>query len=151
MKITEELYLSRRSLLVGAGLLLLGAGAFGLRGRIVDKADFIVMIVRRKVDYVIIPEPDLRRFAEDYAKEPNWRITRLLRSRQLNLFYSSPGLFRSLVLAAYQEKIEMLERIVVTDFLVATDYFSGETQPGKALRYQGMQKGACNNPFAVFT
>jgi hypothetical protein len=151
MKITEKLYLSRRSLLVGTGLLLLGGGAFRFRGRAVDSPDFIARIVSRKADYVMIPEPDLRRFAEDYAKKPNWRITGLLRSRWLNLFYSSPDLFRGPVFAAYQEQLEVLERIVVTDFLMATDYFSGETKPGKVLRYQGLQKGVCSNPFAVFT
>jgi hypothetical protein len=62
-----------------------------------------------------------------------------------------PDLFRGPVSAAYQEQLEVLERIVVTDFLMATDYFSDEAKPGKALRYQGLQKGVCSNPFAVFT
>ena len=153
MKISGKWVLSRRSLLIGTGLLLLGAGAgsFRLRGRVEDEAGLIAKIVRRKADYVIIPEFDLRRFAEDYSKEQNWRISKLLRSRRLNLFYSSPELFRGHVFAEYQEQIEMLERIVVTEFLMATDYFSGEIEQGKAQRYQGLQKGACNNPFAVFT
>ena len=151
MKVTGKWRLSRRSLLVGTGLLLLGAGAFRLRGSSVDAAGLVAKVVRRKADYVMIPESDLRRFADDYVKDPNWRIRELLQSRRVNLFYSSPELLRGPVFAEYLEQIEMLERIVVTEFLLATDYFSGDTKRGKSLRYQGMQKGVCSNPFARFT
>ncbi len=151
MKTTVKWHLSRRSLLVGTGLLLLGTSAFRLRSGTIDKADLIAKIVRRKADYVIIPESDLHHFAKDYAKNPNLRAKKLLKSKHINLLYSSAEPYWSYVFAEYQEQIEILERIVITDFLMATNYFSGETQPGKTLRYHGLQKGVCNNPFAEFS
>jgi len=151
MKTRGKYLLTRRSLLVGTGLLLFAAGAFRFRGGTVDRAGLVATIIRRKADYVAISESDLHRFSEDYVKQPDWRIDHLLRSRRLNLFYSSTGLLRKTVFAEDREQIEMLERLVVTDFLLATDYFSGETGPGRTLRYQGLQKGPCSNPFAIFT
>lgn len=151
MQIFEKLKFSRRSFFVLSAILMFGAGALRRRFKQTHEADLIVEIVRRNCSYVTITDSDLHRFAGDYAKEPEWRIRKLLESRQLNLFYSLKESVRGFVSAEFLQEVDILERRVVTDFLIATGYFFGETRPGKVLHYQGDQKRICKNPFAVFT
>jgi hypothetical protein len=151
MKPAGECSLSRRSLLLGVTLLPVGAGLVAACSKPARQADLVMAVIMHRADYVVVEESDLRRFAEDYVRQPHWHVRTLLLSTSLQLFYPAMFPFSAFLLQDMRAEIEMMEKIVVTDFLLACDYFSGEIMPGKIVRYRGTLRYACSNPFARFT
>ena len=109
-------------------------------------------IVRTRVTYVSIDEDGVDRFASDLIRQ-NDHIHRLDR-RVLSVACKLPGVFfttwlRRLMPMRVRTAFDSLERIVVTDFLMAVGFFQTDMVSGQRVRYDGLTRIESNS-FARF-
>jgi hypothetical protein len=109
-------------------------------------------IVRSRVAYVSIDEDSVDRFAKDLVRQ-NDHIHRLDR-RVLSVACKLSRVFftswlRRLMPVRIRTAFDLLERVVVTDFLMAVGFFETEMVSGQIVRYHGLTRIESNS-FARF-
>lgn len=132
----------RRTLLIGglAGAAALALGSFAGLRLASGRGAWIADVVRRNLPGFVIDEASIAIFVRDVL------ASGLLDAREARLKVLAdttiPALRR---IAPARERMERLERLVLTEFLMGSNFFAGvETQP---IVYSG-RNAACGNPFA---
>ena len=114
-------------------------------------AALIALIVKRRAAYADVGDADLDRFANDFIRQ-NDRTLRFDK-RLLSVACGLPRLIlseslRGIMPVRIRNMLEVLERTVVSDFLMAVDFFNPRPV-GERLRYGGL-KSRGFNVFARF-
>ena len=108
-----------------------------------DSHSFIPALLHEYIgDYQMDEEQErafIDAFAEDYGAEKLIAVIGLYRIR------SGTGLGTGYT----NGKVDEVERKLVTDFLVTTDYLQKKNEPGASVNFVGFRI-PCNNPYATF-
>lgn len=126
----------RRQLLIGGGVAV-AASAAGL-GALYGAArgeDTIEAVLRRRLGPLKYQDADLRRFSQEYV------IFRSSHRQQLRLLATLAGLYRVATpypLLSMGSSLARLENNIVSNFLLATDFFDNGADLSRPLRYTGL-------------
>lgn len=135
---------TRRKLLLAAGALgLAGVGWLGLRPY--DRKDWIEATLRKYLPDINIDAESLAKFTTEMSQSRQFNDTR----QQVALWmdHALPNIARRLPKAG--DRIERMERQVVSDFLTGSNFFR-VADPRRELIVYGGAIPACGNPFARF-
>ena len=114
-----------------------------------NEADAVLLVLRKRLDYLQIDPQGARAFAADLVAQ------RLLSPTRLKLIAAVAPLYMRLGLNghdALQETIHHGEERVVSNFLLSSDFFINGADTTRSVRYLGFYDPlkACANPFARF-
>ena len=135
----------RTVILGGAAVALTSSGALWLSSRADDASQWIEAVVRHHLTGIDLDDESLRRFAAELATTAEFSTRKV----ELALFLDamSPTLVR--VAPEVGAKIAQLERLVLTHYLLGSNFFRVES-PDRERIYFGAASSVCGNPFAVF-
>ena len=135
----------RGVILGGAAVALTSSGALWLASRANDASQWIEAVVRNHLPGIALDDESLRRFAAELATTAEFSTRKV----ELALFLDamSPTLVR--VAPEVGAKIAQLERLVLTRYLLGSNFFGVES-PHRERIYFGAASSVCGNPFAVF-
>jgi len=136
---------SRRTFLAVACAGLLGAG--GWRFFRARDEDAILMVLRKRLDYLQLDPAGIRSFARDLASR------RLLSRGRLRLMMTFSPLYRRFDLNGQNflaVAIRHGEERIVSNYLLSSDFFINGADQSRIVRYLGFYDPlrACSNPFA---
>jgi len=138
---------TRRKLLVAsAGVATLGAaGAVWVGSRYDGPQAWIEAVIRRNLPGIRLDPASLAKFVAEFAarREVNGRSA----STAMLLDQTVPALTRRVAKA--QRQVERLERRVVTEYLIGSNFFRVRDPRAEVIVYAGAIP-ACGNPFAMF-
>ena len=136
----------RRVLLGGAAVAALGsAGVAWIATRSQGSHEWIEAVVRRNLWDVRLDPDSLGVFATRLAAEPEFGSRKVALAVALDDV--APALFR--LAPEVQRKIARLERIVMSRYLLSSNFFRVADPRVETIVY-GEALPACGNPFAVF-
>ena len=138
---------ARRKLLVaGAGVATLGAaGALWIGSRYDGPHAWIEAVLRRNLPGVRLDPESLAKFVAELAERPD--IKNRKTHLAMTLDQTMPAITRQMSKA--QRRVERLERRVVTEYLVGSNFFRVSDPSAEVIVYAGAMP-ACGNPFARF-
>lgn len=139
--------LTRRGMLIaGAGIATLGSvGVLWVRLRSSGRLEWIQSLVRRNLPNIRLDDASLAAFAQRMADEPEFRSKKV--ELALGLDSAASALIR--LAPEVQRKIERLERVVMSEYLLSGNFFR-VADPRAETIVAGEAPQACGNPFAVF-
>lgn len=128
--------------LAGAAPLALGGSVAGLR-HAGGRAAWIADVIRRNLPGILIDEASMASFVQAML------ASGLLDSYKRNLLVLADTAIPSLSrrIAPARERIEWLERWVLTEFLLGSNFFRVADPKSETIVYSG-KSPACPNPFA---
>jgi hypothetical protein len=133
-------------LIGGAALVTFGsAGALWVVLRSADSSEWIEAVVRKNLPNVRLDEASLSSFAAGMARAAEFRSKKIALAVELDAL--APTVVR--LAPEVQEKIERLERVVMSEFLIRSNFFRVD-DPRTQTIVCGEALPACANPFAVF-
>ena len=138
---------SRRTFIAAACAGLLGAG--GWRFFRAHDEEAILMVLRKRLDYLKMDPAGMRAFATDLASR------RLLSSTRLRLMMSFGPWYRRADLNGQgflAVAIRHGEERIVSNYLLSSDFFINGADQTRVVKYLGFYDPlhACSNPFARF-
>ena len=142
--------INRRRLLLGglgvAGVAGLGMWAFGRQALEAE----IVSVLRRRLGYLQLDVGGLRAFATDQAQKIVAKRVSMNRLRYHLASNFDSGYKRFLRSTDTRSRIERSEDILVTTYLLSTDFFVHGADESRTVQYLGYYDPmrACGNPFA---
>ena len=138
---------SRRSFLAIAlgGVAVAGGWRF-FRSR---EQDAIVLVLRKKLNYLHLDENGMRAFAADLASR------KIVSSTRLRLIGALGPIYQRFAFGhqnAVEAGIQHGEERIVTNFLLSSEFFINGADETRLVRYLGFYDAvrACSNPFARF-
>jgi hypothetical protein len=142
--------INRRNLLLG-GLGIVGVGGLGVWafGRKAIEAE-LGSIVRRRLNYLRLDDGGVQAFAADQAEK---FISKRVSMNRLKYHYASnfaTGYRRFLRSTDTRSRIARSEDIVVSTYLLSSDFFVNGCDESRTIQYLGYYDPvrACGNPFA---
>jgi hypothetical protein len=136
----------RKLLAAGAGVAALGAtGAIWMGSRYAGPYAWIEAVLRSNLPGMQLEPQSLAKFVREIAARPdiNNRTARLA----MTLDQTAPAITRRMSVA--QRRVARLERRVLTEYLVGSNFFRVSDPQSEAIVYAGALP-ACGNPFAKF-
>jgi len=138
---------SRRTFLAVACAGLLGAG--GWRFFRAHDEDAILMVLRKRLDYLKLDPAGMQAFARDLASR------KLLSRTRLRLMMTFGPLYRRFDLNGQNflaVAIRHGEERIVSNYLLSSDFFINGADQSRIVQYLGFYDPlhACSNPFAQF-
>jgi hypothetical protein len=138
---------ARRKLLVASvGVATLGAaGAIWVGSRYDGPHAWIESVLRRHLPGVQLDPESLAKFVAEFAARRE--LTDRKAQLAMTLDQTIPAITRRVSKA--QRRVERLERRVVTEYLLGSNFFRASDPRAEVIVYAGPMP-ACGNPFAVF-
>jgi hypothetical protein len=138
---------TRRQLLVGTAAVVAtgAAGTVWLAFRTANASEWIEAVVRSRLPNARLDSASLQRFATQLALDPEFKSKKI--ELALGLDSLAPALVR--IAPEVQRKIERLERVVISSYLLSSNFFR-VTDPAAETLFVGGSMPACGNPFARF-
>lgn len=127
--------LNRRKLLIGGGVVAAAGAGLGVSYVFAREEDAVKAVLRRRLSPLNIEEAELAKFSTDYV-----RSRRQYRS-QFRLLGSVAALYQRITpyeLLPMRSPLRRLEDNIVSNFLLATDFFEHGADSTRPLRYQGL-------------
>ncbi len=141
-----------RRLFLKLGLLLASARSFGKAADMEKPGDLIVEIIRYRLAYIRCPQDDMEKFSAALLREFNLSFLSSDDLEKMSKLLKNPGLSSQLPRHIVGNLLR-IERKVVPDFLVSTDFFNKPhaiRTPVSFVAYRTPQTLGCDNPFARF-
>ncbi len=134
--------IKRRYLLL-AGL----AGLIGIRFAMSSDIDAIVMVLRKRLNYLDLDAAGLRAFARDLVAANQISEIRLRALSAISPLYEQ---YDSSAQGALPHAIRHGEERIVSDYLLSSDFFANGLDEKRIVHYLGFYDPlkACANPFA---
>lgn len=148
-KAAQGARLSRRGFLVAGGLCAVGAGVAGtavwtsFRD---SRAAWVEDVIRRNLPGVTIDEASLQTFVSEMVSH-DWLQPQMHR---LSVFAQQTVPWVTARIPKARDGLEKLERRVLTEFLIGSNFFRVSDPKQETISYYG-QATACPNPFVTFT
>jgi hypothetical protein len=135
--------ISRRRFFLGAAASSLAVVGLGVRAW---PENIIARIVRDRIPDVQIRASDMQSFVNNVIDhEDNLKISLLV-------FKDIPSAMRGALPKTFRKQLQKLEDRIATNFLMGTDYFSSDRDPGTVtfIAYPDPYDQGCANPLARF-
>jgi len=118
-----------------------------------DCSLFVMAVIRHRLDYLSIPEDDLKKFADDFQKN---RIHET--NRRFWVFLSAISFIHPIVdslvrMSSRSQQYEELCIAIQETFLLSSDFFFHAADTSRTINYIGSfdpWERPCSNPFARF-
>ena len=139
----------RQFLLGGLGFFALaGLGVWGFGRQGIESA--IVRILRKRLDFLRLDETGLHAFAKDQATKIIDKRVTMARLRYHLLANVGPTFRRFQRSNIKRSRVEQMEDIVVTTYLLSSDFFVNGSDETRLVKYRGYYDPMvpCGNPFA---
>jgi hypothetical protein len=139
--------LSRRRVLIAGSAVAATAAAGGIwiASRIDGPAVWIEAVVRRHLPGLTLDPVSLATFIDEFSRRRELQDAKL--KLAVNIDQAVPAVTPRV--AKLDRRIDRLERLVVTSYLVGSNFFR-ESDPHTATIVYGGELPACGNPFAKF-
>jgi len=137
--------LTRRTLLIAgaSSCAAVAAGGVWLATRD-NPRDWIEATVRNLLPNIDLDAASLASFVAHEQEQPEFASRKV--ALALSLDALAPAMLR--IAPEARDKIAELERVVVSDYLIGSNFFRVQDPRREAIYWSGA--GACGNPFAVF-
>lgn len=144
---------TRRTFML-SGLATATIGSIATMYAVNDAEDFIVRVVRRHLPDLDISQADMATFAADFLLYET-RLTSDARLRLAMKFHQVlfSDVVRRFMPDIYVRRLEKAERIILTKFILSTNFFVRDQAAGTKVQYIAFAdpyRSGCGNPFARF-
>jgi len=150
MRISRRRLFTYGTLLGAWGMGAYTVGWWWFKARKGNTESLILSILHRHLAGLPVAEEDMERFAR--AIQPRFaRRVRLAQLGMLGPLYERFDLIRFIPGSA--ETFRSFEDLIVSEFLLSSDFFSPHRSEREPIRYFGLRdpsRGVCGNPFARF-
>jgi hypothetical protein len=137
----------KRRTIVGIAGLGVVAGVLGWRFAAARDRDAIIMVLRKRLAYLLLDQAGVEKFADDLAathqvSSPRLHLLEAAEPLYMNVQFSGDGVISS--------GMRHAEERIVTLYLLSSDFFKNGADQTRMVRYLGRYDAfqACASPFA---
>jgi hypothetical protein len=139
--------LRRRLLIAGAGAVVAGvAGGVWIGSRLQGREAWIESVLRENLPGIKLDPTSLAKFVKEFAQHREFNDDKS--NLAVMMDQAVPVLTRKLEKA--DRRVDRMERLVVTEYLMGSNFFRVPDPRQETIFYSGSVGAACANPFALF-
>jgi hypothetical protein len=139
--------LRRRLLIASSGVVIAAAaGGVWIGSRLQGREAWIESVLRENLPGIKLDPTSLAKFIEEFAQHREFSDDKS--NIAVMMDQAVPALTRKLEKA--DRRVDRMERLVVTEYLMGSNFFRVPDPRQETIFYSGSVGAACANPFAVF-